>query len=81
MPAGTEMSHVYTGAGTPMVALHGNPTWSYRWRKVIPHWRRTAGLCRQFHGNGNPVPGGELASDLPTIIWPRRIEEVICRHN
>ena len=35
------------GAGTPMVFLHGNPTSSYLWRKVMPLvgpgrcWHRT----------------------------------------
>jgi haloalkane dehalogenase len=35
--AGTEMSYVETGQGKPIVFLHGNPTWSYLWRNVIPH--------------------------------------------
>jgi haloalkane dehalogenase len=34
---GTELSYVDTGAGDPIVFLHGNPTWSYLWRNVIPH--------------------------------------------
>jgi haloalkane dehalogenase len=25
-----------SGDGPPLVLLHGNPTWSYLWRKVIP---------------------------------------------
>src|SRR5262245_4151059 len=33
----TEMSYVDTGAGAPVVFLHGNPTSSYLWRNVIPH--------------------------------------------
>lgn len=33
----TEMSYVDTGAGDPIVFLHGNPTSSYLWRNVIPH--------------------------------------------
>jgi haloalkane dehalogenase len=35
--AGTEISYVDTGAGDPIVFLHGNPTSSYLWRNVIPH--------------------------------------------
>jgi haloalkane dehalogenase len=34
---GTEMAYVDTGAGDPIVFLHGNPTSSYLWRNVIPH--------------------------------------------
>jgi haloalkane dehalogenase len=33
----TEISYVDTGAGDPVVFLHGNPTSSYLWRNVIPH--------------------------------------------
>ena len=33
----TEMAYVETGAGDPIVFLHGNPTSSYLWRNVIPH--------------------------------------------
>ncbi len=35
--AGTEISYVETGQGRPLVFLHGNPTWSYLWRNIIPH--------------------------------------------
>jgi haloalkane dehalogenase len=34
---GTEISYAETGAGAPIVFLHGNPTSSYLWRNVIPH--------------------------------------------
>lgn len=33
----TEMAYVDVGEGDPIVFLHGNPTWSYVWRNVIPH--------------------------------------------
>ena len=33
----SEMAYVDTGAGDPVVFLHGNPTSSYLWRNVIPH--------------------------------------------
>jgi haloalkane dehalogenase len=39
-----EMAYVDTGAGAPVVFLHGNPTSSYLWRNVIPHVKR-AGRC------------------------------------
>src|SRR5947209_1479464 len=32
----TEISYVDTGRGEPVVFLHGNPTWSYQWRNIIP---------------------------------------------
>ena len=34
---GKEMVYVETGAGDPIVFLHGNPTSSYLWRNVMPH--------------------------------------------
>ena len=33
----SEIAYVDTGAGDPIVFLHGNPTSSYLWRNVIPH--------------------------------------------
>ena len=33
----TEISYVDTGSGEPLVFLHGNPTWSYQWRNIIPY--------------------------------------------
>jgi haloalkane dehalogenase len=33
---GSTMSYQEAGAGAPMVFLHGNPTSSYLWRKVMP---------------------------------------------
>jgi haloalkane dehalogenase len=32
----SEMAYVDTGAGNPVIFLHGNPTSSYLWRNVIP---------------------------------------------
>jgi haloalkane dehalogenase len=32
----SEMSYVDSGRGDPIVFLHGNPTWSYLWRNIIP---------------------------------------------
>jgi len=33
----SEISYVDVGYGRPIVLLHGNPTWSYLWRNIIPH--------------------------------------------
>jgi haloalkane dehalogenase len=41
----SEMSYVDTGGpGPPIVFLHGNPTWSYLWRNIIPA-ARPLGRC------------------------------------
>ena len=34
---GKRMAYHESGAGDPMVFLHGNPTSSYLWRNIIPH--------------------------------------------
>lgn len=32
-----EMSYVDVGSGDPILFLHGNPSWSYVWRNIIPY--------------------------------------------
>ena len=34
---GSKMHYVDVGKGDPILLLHGNPTWSYLWRNIIPH--------------------------------------------
>jgi haloalkane dehalogenase len=34
---GLELAYVDEGQGDPIVFLHGNPTFSYIWRNIIPH--------------------------------------------
>jgi len=33
----SEISYVDAGQGDPIVFLHGNPTWSYLWRNIVPY--------------------------------------------
>jgi haloalkane dehalogenase len=33
---GLRLAHVDAGKGSPVLMLHGEPTWSYLWRKVAP---------------------------------------------
>jgi len=39
------LAHVEVGEGPPVVFLHGEPTWSYLWRKVIPPLRDAGYRC------------------------------------
>ena len=32
-----KMHYVEAGAGDPILFIHGNPTWSYVWRNIMPH--------------------------------------------
>jgi haloalkane dehalogenase len=34
---GSQMHYIEQGTGDPILLLHGNPTWSYLWRNIIPH--------------------------------------------
>lgn len=55
------LSFVDTGAGVPVVFLHGNPTWSYLWRNVIPHvvpYARCLAPDLIGMGESGPAPAG-----------------------
>jgi|SRR5829696_1528090 len=57
---GTTMAYLQEGAGRPIVLLHGNPTSSYLWRKVIPHLRghgRVIAPDLVGHGDSAKLPG------------------------
>jgi haloalkane dehalogenase len=57
----TEISYIDTGAGDPVVFLHGNPTSSYLWRNVVPHVEGV-GRCLAPDlvgmGDSGPAPDG-----------------------
>jgi len=58
---GAEMAYTESGAGDPIVFLHGNPTSSFLWRNVVPH---LDGLGRCIApdligmGDSDPAPDG-----------------------
>jgi haloalkane dehalogenase len=58
---GQRMAYVETGAGEPVVFLHGNPTSSYLWRNVIHHLA-PLGRCIAPDligmGDSDPAPDG-----------------------
>jgi haloalkane dehalogenase len=59
---GTEMSYVDVGEGEPVVFLHGNPTWSYLWRNVLPYLagqRRCLAPDLVGMGQSGPAPDGQ----------------------
>ncbi|MGD2269041.1 MAG: haloalkane dehalogenase [Desulfobacterales bacterium] len=57
----SQMAYVDTGAGDPIVFLHGNPTSSYLWRNVMPHLEKI-GRCLAPDligmGRSDRAPGG-----------------------
>jgi haloalkane dehalogenase len=42
---GLRLAHLDEGEGKPVVFLHGEPTWSFLWRKVIPAVRDAGYRC------------------------------------
>jgi haloalkane dehalogenase len=42
---GLRICHIDEGDGPPVVFFHGEPTWSFLWRKVIPPVRDAGYRC------------------------------------
>jgi haloalkane dehalogenase len=59
---GLRLAHLDEGEGDPVVFFHGEPTWSYLWRKVIPAVRDAGYRCVA------PDLAGFGRSDKPTDI-------------
>jgi len=58
----SEMSFVDIGDGNPIVFLHGNPTWSYLWRNIIPPLRQFGRcLAPDLVGMGQSKPSPRRA--------------------
>jgi haloalkane dehalogenase len=71
---GLRLAYVDEGEGPPVVFFHGEPTWSYLWRKVIPPVREAGFRCIA------PDYAGFGRSDKPTEIgwysYDRHVELV-----
>jgi len=59
---GLRLAHIDEGEGQPVVFFHGEPTWSFLWRKVIPPVRDGGFRCIA------PDLAGFGRSDKPTDI-------------
>lgn len=59
---GLRLAHLDEGKGAPVLFMHGEPTWSYLWRKVIPPVRDAGFRCLA------PDLAGFGRSDKPTGI-------------
>jgi haloalkane dehalogenase len=56
------LAHIDEGEGAPVLFMHGEPTWSFLWRKVIPAVREAGFRCIA------PDLAGFGRSDKPTDI-------------
>jgi haloalkane dehalogenase len=70
---GRQMAYVEDGEGAPIVFLHGNPTSSYLWRKVIPEVR-PLGRCiaPDLIGMGDSDKLPESGPDSYRLVEHRR---------
>jgi haloalkane dehalogenase len=59
---GLRLAHIEAGEGAPVLFMHGEPTWSFLWRKVIPPVAEAGFRCIA------PDLAGFGASDKPTDI-------------
>jgi haloalkane dehalogenase len=59
---GLRLAHLDEGKGSPVIFVHGEPTWSFLWRKVIPPVRDAGFRCIA------PDLAGFGRSDKPTNI-------------
>jgi pimeloyl-ACP methyl ester carboxylesterase len=67
--AGQNMHYLDVGSGEPLVLLHGNPTWSFFYRRVIgalaPGYRLVAAVSPP----GPPTPSSRTRSRATSTIW------------
>jgi haloalkane dehalogenase len=71
---GLRLAHLDEGEGQPVVFFHGEPTWSYLWRRVIPPVRDAGYRCIA------PDYAGFGRSDKPTEVgwysYDRHVEQM-----
>ena len=69
---GLRLARVDEGEGPPVVFFHGEPTWSYLWRKVIPPVRDAGHRCiaPDYAGFGR----SDKPTDLGWYTYDRHVE-------
>jgi len=69
------MHYIQQGTGDPILLLHGNPTWSYIWRNIIPHLSGLgACIAPDLVGYGR---SSKLAKDVTWFDHARYLEGFI----
>jgi haloalkane dehalogenase len=71
---GLRLAHIDEGEGRPVVFFHGEPTWSYLWRQVIPTVRDAGFRCiaPDYAGFGR----SDKPTDLGWYSYDRHVEAV-----
>ena len=81
---GLRLAHVDVGEGPPVVFFHGEPTWSYLWRKVIPPVRDAGYRCiapdlAGFGRSDKPVELGWYSYDRHVELTAGLLEDLDLR--
>jgi haloalkane dehalogenase len=78
------LAHIDTGEGPPVLFLHGEPTWSFLWRKVIPPVRDAGHRCIApdlpgFGRSDKPADIGWYSYDRHTVAIGALLEHLNLR--
>lgn len=81
---GLRLAHLDEGEGQPVVFFHGEPTWSFLWRKVIPPVRDAGFRCiapdyAGFGRSDKPTDIGWYTYDRHVELMARLLEELDLR--
>jgi haloalkane dehalogenase len=71
---GLRMSYVDEGSGTPVLLLHGEPTWSFLWRRLVP--RLTAAGRRAIAPDLIGFGRSDKPTDAAWYSYDRHVEFV-----
>jgi haloalkane dehalogenase len=78
---GLRLAHIDEGEGAPVIFIHGEPTWSFLWRKVIPPVREAGFRCvapdlAGFGGSDKPTDIGWYSYDRHTELAASLLEDL-----
>jgi len=81
---GLRLAHIDAGEGAPVIFVHGEPTWSFLWRKVIPPVRDAGFRCiapdlAGFGRSDKPTDIGWYSYDRHTAMTASLLEDLDVR--
>ena len=81
---GLRLAHLDEGEGRPVIFMHGEPTWSFLWRKVIPPVRDAGFRCiapdyAGFGRSDKPTDIGWYSYDRHVALAVKLLEELDVR--
>jgi haloalkane dehalogenase len=81
---GLRLAHLDEGDGAPVIFMHGEPTWSFLWRKVIPPVREAGFRCvapdlAGFGASDKPVDVGWYTYDSHVALAQALLEDLDLR--